>query len=126
MTERQVRCIDCRELALPGKSRCREHSRPGWRQRPPANRYAYGSGRAKTARQVLERDGFRCQLRYPDICIGRASQADHIVQPAAGGRNDLANLRAVCRPCHARRSGRQGAVAKRRAAERNHRGMEGR
>ena len=126
MTLGQVRCIECRELAVPGKSRCREHMRTGWRKRPPANRYAYGSGWAKIARQVLERDSFRCQLRY-DVCVGRASQVDHIVQPEAGGTSDPSNLRAVCRPCHARRTGRQGALAKqRRAAQRNHRGKESR
>jgi 5-methylcytosine-specific restriction endonuclease McrA len=47
-------------------------------------------------KQVLVRDGYLCQLRYADICIGRASQVDHIVQPEAGGGNDLPNLRAVC------------------------------
>jgi hypothetical protein len=47
------------------------------------------------------------QLRYADICVGRASQVDHIVQPEAGG-SDLDNLRAPCVRCHARRTGRQG------------------
>lgn len=63
---------------------------------------------------MLKRDGYRCQLRYPDICLGRASQVDHILQPEAGGGSDLANLRAVCVRCHARRTGRQGALAKQR------------
>jgi 5-methylcytosine-specific restriction protein A len=69
-------------------------------------------------KKVLERDGYKCQLRYADICVGRASQVDHIVQPEAGGGSDLANLRAVCVRCHARRTGRQGALAKQRAAQR--------
>jgi 5-methylcytosine-specific restriction protein A len=103
-------------ISLPGTSRCRAHTRPGWgRHRPPANSYAYGSGWAVIRKQVLVRDGYRCQLRY-DICVGRASQVDHIVQPEAGGSNDLENLRAVCKPCHARRTGRQGALAQRRRA----------
>jgi 5-methylcytosine-specific restriction protein A len=67
---------------------------------------------------VLERDGYRCRIRFPDICIEQASQVDHIVQPEAGGTDALENLRAVCRPCHARRTGRQGALAKQRAAQR--------
>ena len=107
-------------IALPGTSRCRAHTRSGWgTHKPAANAYAYGSGWSKIARQVLVRDGYRCQLRYADICVGRASQVDHIVQPEAGGGSDLANLRAVCVRCHARRTGRQGALAKqRRAAQR--------
>jgi 5-methylcytosine-specific restriction protein A len=98
-----------------GCSKCR---RPAWRQTPPANRYAYGSGWATTRKRVLERDGYQCQLRDADICLGKASQVDHIVQPEAGGTNALENLRAVCRRCHARRTGRQGALAKQRAAQR--------
>jgi len=64
--------------------------------------------------RVLKRDGYQCQLRYADICVGRASQVDDIVQPEAGGDNSLENLRAVCRRCHARRTGQQGALAKQR------------
>ena len=116
------RCIESRGcsdggFALAGTSRCRAHTRSGWAtHRPVANLYAYGSDWATRARQVLVRDGYQCQLRYADICVGRASQVDHIIQPEAGGGSDLANLRAVCRPCHARRTGRQGALAKQRRA----------
>jgi 5-methylcytosine-specific restriction enzyme A len=89
-----------------------------WSRPPPVNLYTYGSGWQVIRKQVLVRDGFMCRLRYVDICVGRASQVDHIVQPEAGGGSDLANLRAVCVPCHARRTGRQGALAKQRNAAR--------
>jgi 5-methylcytosine-specific restriction protein A len=106
-----------------GRVDCQKHRRSGWAtHRPPANSYAYGSGWSERARQVLVRDDYQCQLRYADICVSRASQVDHIVRPEAGGGSDLANLHAVCRPCHARRTGRQGALAKQRAAERRRRG----
>jgi 5-methylcytosine-specific restriction endonuclease McrA len=117
-------CLGCsRSFEVPRyarqtPSRCPKCRGKAWSRRPPANSYAYGSGWAARARQVLKRDGYRCQLRFGDICIGKASQVDHIVQPEAGGGSDLANLRAVCRPCHARRTGRQGALAKQRAAQR--------
>jgi 5-methylcytosine-specific restriction protein A len=102
-----------------GRVDCPRCGRPAWKQKPPANRYAYGGDWKERVRRVLARDGYQCQLRYPDICIGRATQVDHIVQPEAGGTNALENLRAVCRRCHARRTGRQGALAKqRRAAQR--------
>ena len=87
-----------------GRVDCPRCGRPAWRQKPPANRYAYGGDWPERRRRVLERDGYACQLRYADICVGRASQVDHIVQPEAGGTNDLANLRAVCVRCHARRT----------------------
>ena len=104
---------------------CQRHGygRSGWaRHRPPANAYAYSGDWPHRVRKVLERDGYECQLRYADICVGRASQCDHIVQPEAGGTNDLANLRAVCKRCHARRTGQQGALAKQQAAARRRMG----
>jgi 5-methylcytosine-specific restriction protein A len=106
---------------VPGRktpSRCLECRGRSWSRPPPANLYAYGGSWQVIRKKVLERDGYQCQLRYADICVGRASECDHIVQPEAGGSNDLANLRAVCVRCHARRTGRQGALAKQRAAER--------
>jgi 5-methylcytosine-specific restriction enzyme A len=97
----------------------RGYSWSGWATNPPpANLYAYGGSWRVIRKQVLERDGYQCQLRFLGICIGRASEVDHIVQPEAGGNNSLANLRAVYRRCHARRTGRQGALAKQRRAQR--------
>ena len=106
---------------LPGRktpSRCAECRVRSWSNPPPANLYAYDSGWQAVRKRVLEGDGYQCQLNYADICLGRASQVDHIVQPEAGGGSDLANLRAVCVRCHARRTGQQGALAKQRAAQR--------
>lgn len=100
-------------------SRCDECRGKAWSRPPPANLYAYRSRWASTRKQVLERDAHQCQLRYPGICIGTAREVDHIIQPAAGGTEELENLRAVCRPCHARRTGRQGALAKQRRARRS-------
>jgi hypothetical protein len=99
-------------------SRCNQCRGRSWSNPPPANLYAYGGSWPVIRKKVLERDGYHCQLRFPDICIGKATEVDHIIQPEAGGGSDLANLRAVCVRCHARRTGRQGALAKQRAAQR--------
>ena len=58
--------------------------------------------------RILRRDQRTCQLAYPDICTGRATEVDHI-----GDDDDHSdtNLRAVCHPCHARRTGRQARAA---------------
>ena len=83
----------------------------GWAsRRPAANLYAYRGRWPEIRRQVLERDGYACRLRYPDLCIGKASEVDHVVQPEAGGTNDPSNLQAVCVPCHRRRTGQQGGA----------------
>ena len=56
---------------------------------------------------VLKRDNHRCRIGLPG-CLGRANEADHIIEVADGGaRYDLANLRAACGPCNKRRNGAQ-------------------
>jgi hypothetical protein len=45
-------------------SRCPKCRGKAWSRRPTANAYAYGSGWAARARQVLKRDQYRCQLRF--------------------------------------------------------------
>lgn len=68
---------------------------------------------------ILARDGYECQIAYPDRCRGRATTADKII-PAAR-RPDLAmdpgNLRAACDPCNqhkARTEDRAGSAQRRR------------
>lgn len=57
--------------------------------------------------QVLERDGYECQIR-DEGCTGRATEADHIQSWREGGAPfDLANLRAACKPCNSARGGRR-------------------
>jgi 5-methylcytosine-specific restriction protein A len=93
----------------------RPYDRSGWdAHRPAANRWAYSGRWSEVRLLVLQRDHYACQLAIPGLCIGRASQVDHVIQPEAGGTNDPSNLRSVCRPCHARRTGQQGARAQQR------------
>jgi len=54
----------------------------------------------RTRALVLARDGWVCQLQWPGVCLGRANQVDHILPREHGGTNDMANLRAACRPCN--------------------------
>lgn len=63
--------------------------------------------------RALRRDGYQCQIRTPEICIGTANQGDHI-----GDRHDhrVENIRAACEPCHRHRSSQQGGAAYARAA----------
>jgi 5-methylcytosine-specific restriction protein A len=62
---------------------------------------------------VLTRDQWQCQLRYPDRCIGHATEADHIKPVSLGGPEfDPANGRAACAPCHRLLSSQQGHQAR--------------
>lgn len=77
---------------------------PAWRRSPlPANWAALRVA-------VFRRDGWVCQLQGPR-CAGRATEVDHVE-----GHSDhrLSNLRSACKPCHATRTGQQGAAARSR------------
>jgi len=53
---------------------------------------------------VLERDSYTCRIATPGICLGHATDVDHIVTLANGGQPyDPDNLRAACHPCNASR-----------------------
>lgn len=55
---------------------------------------------------VIARDGGRCQLRYPGIClVDKQIDIDHIYPWSKGGSSkDPANLQCACHPCNARKS----------------------
>jgi 5-methylcytosine-specific restriction endonuclease McrA len=63
-------------------------------------------GWERLRRAVLNRDGGRCQL-----CGEPATDVDHVVSRADRGGEDMANLRALCAPCHRKRSAAQGGRA---------------
>jgi len=76
--------------------------------------YAYREARLT----ALKRDAYTCQLAYPDICQGHATETDHITPVAAGGPiADPSALQAVCRPCHARKTSRDAAAGRARALQ---------
>jgi 5-methylcytosine-specific restriction enzyme A len=54
---------------------------------------------------VLARDHYRCQVPG---CGAPATDVDHIHR---GDDHRPANLRAICSPCHRRKSAREGAAA---------------
>ncbi|WP_405490459.1 HNH endonuclease [Nocardia sp. NBC_00511] len=71
-----------------------------------------GTARHKKQRaRILERDGYHCQLRYPNRCIGRATEMDHRINVAAGGSDDDTNMQAACHPCHAKKTSNEAQVA---------------
>lgn len=78
-------------------------------------------GRAwrRTRAAVLRRDRHRCQLRLPGICIGHATEVDHIVNVTSLGIRrcdavDPQDCQAVCQPCHAEKTKQERLAGKRR------------
>lgn len=86
------------------------------------SRWGQGGGvPARIRRLVLERDGYRCQLRLFGYCSGRAEEVDHTVSLGTLGihrrdprANDPNLLAAVCIPCHRRKSQREALEATRK------------
>lgn len=85
-------------------------------QRCPDHQHRWGKGNPRTSTtahrarrlRVLKRDRYQCQLRY-DCCIGTATIADHTVALALGGTDEV--MQAACKPCHDRKSSREGHLA---------------
>jgi hypothetical protein len=59
---------------------------------------------------ILERDAYRCRIRWDAGCEGVASQVDHI---RAGDDHRPGNLQAACGWCHGKKSSEEGHAARR-------------
>lgn len=55
---------------------------------------------------VIVRDGGKCQLKYPGIClVDKQIDIDHIYPHSKGGSSkDMNNLQCACHPCNAHKS----------------------
>ena len=82
---------------------------PGWRKTAEDRKRdsrVYGATWRRRRLECLRRANWRCEIRIEGVCIGAASQADHI----DGADNDPQhrNLRAACDPCHKKVTAQQG------------------
>jgi 5-methylcytosine-specific restriction protein A len=73
------------------------------------------------ARRILARDGHRCYLRSP-VCIGHATEVDHIRPLGQGGTDTDDNKAAICVPCHRAKTAREASAG--RAGRTRHRPPE--
>ena len=72
---------------------------------------AYNTAAWRRARlKAMRRANWRCEIRIAGVCIGAATQVDH-VSGLDNDRNHL-NLRAACAPCHAKVTAKQGNDAR--------------
>ena len=101
---------------------CQRHGSRAWRRKPPGNRWGYGAAYQSNRVILLRRAGCRlgtgiggaCEICSKPGVPGDPLQADHIVSVADGGGDELANLRAIHKSEHARRTAHQGHVAAKR------------
>jgi 5-methylcytosine-specific restriction enzyme A len=105
--------ISCHALVYDGGKRCEPHRKEAaaraWRNTDPRRS---GSKRHKDLRLLtLQRDRYQCQLRYTGICIGTATDRDHIVPLYLSGPDTLENSASCCGPCHRAKSSDEGHAA---------------
>lgn len=102
-----ARCLDCGRLT--SASRCADCVRARDRVRSTRRNALRGGsgwrwGAIKGA--VLDRDLHTCQACRAPCPHPRHHEVDHIIPLAAGGSNDLGNLRTLCTVCHRDKSRR--------------------
>src|SRR5262245_27418176 len=104
------RCLapGCPERALRGEARCAEHRNATWRHRESVTERGYGAAWVRLRKWILARDSGLCR-----VCGAPARMVDHVKPKSLGGTDDEANLRAICKPCHARKTGKEGRAAQR-------------
>jgi 5-methylcytosine-specific restriction enzyme A len=99
----------CPEL-VRGERYCSDHKPLHQWQRVDSKRTGTASHKARRLR-VLKRDGYQCQIRYELICLGTASELDHVVALGEGGPDADANCQSSCRPCQLKKASNEGARA---------------
>ena len=71
-----------------------------WHRGQNTTERGYGQAWRKLRQQVMERDGYLCQVCKQQGRLTEATAVDHIKNKASGGTDDLDNLQAICQVCH--------------------------
>ena len=101
----------CGELVPAGERYCPTHDTGRWPTKNiPKSRSADAKWK-KTVKRILNRDSHQCRIRFVGICIGLASEVDHIIPVTQGGSDHDSNLESACRPCHLAKTSDEGHVA---------------
>lgn len=104
-TPKQCRARGCAKTTVSSHGYCEAHAdlANGWKRQSKGRtttERGYGHAWRKRRAEVLRRDKWLCQVCKRNGRVTAAVEVDHIVNKAAGGGDDLANLQAVCSACH--------------------------
>ncbi|MFE3839401.1 HNH endonuclease [Pseudogemmobacter sonorensis] len=84
----------------------------GWRGKAGTrHQRGYGAAWDKLREIILCRDRRLCQQCLRAGKAGHAHAVDHIIPKSKGGTDDLDNLEALCKRCHAEKTAHEGAEA---------------
>lgn len=86
---------------------------PGFAERRGSRQSrGYGAAWDRLRVAVLRRDAGICQCCLKLGRITLANEVDHIRNKAQGGSDDMDNLQAICRACHAAKTAAESAAAR--------------
>lgn len=89
----------CRELACAG-GRCEQHRIASWSRTPgTAVKRVTGRRLQRERARLFEREPL-CVLCKPRGLVAAATQRDHIIPLAEGGKDEDANIQGLCDACH--------------------------
>jgi len=93
-------------LDKPGYCQIHGTLASGWyvTSRATSTQRGYGAHWRKLREQTLERDRGLCQPCEAEGRARLATEVDHRVAKSNGGNDELANLQAICRECHRRKT----------------------
>jgi len=101
--------MGCPEYAEPRSSRCADHPREAWPDKDRERRSHY-TREARRAMNQYRRTHILCEQ-----CGAPATDIDHIINLASGGAPaDPANLQALCKACHQRKTSAEAHAARRK------------
>ena len=95
-----MRCIECRNEAVAGRSRCQQHGRGD-----PRDTADYGHGWQRLRSQVITPTTLCAWCHRPGT-LTDPLELDHILPHTKGGSNDLSNVQPIHRSGNRAKGGR--------------------
>lgn len=93
-------------IDAPGYCEAHKRDKTGWyaTSRGSNTERGYGWQWKKLRDRIMQRDYGLCQVCMRHGRVTPATEVDHLIPKAKGGTDEDANLRAICRPCHAEKT----------------------
>lgn len=82
-----------------------------WDRSTTAHQRGYGRAWRKLRERVMDRDNHQCVPCTARGLITAAAEVDHIKPKTDGGTDDMKNLQAICKACHAEKTQREAKTA---------------
>jgi len=116
-TPTPCRARGCRAVTSDRSGYCEAHKSAGWSRYRNAKKNGpnpYGAKWQKLRTATLQRDRGLCVMCLADGRAVPATEVDHIIALAHGGKDELDNTQSLCTPCHRRKTATERMQHRRR------------